>query len=86
MSKEPTVKTQVVETPVVSQTKTSAAPVVDQISIGAQLEILEGMIDIEQALSLILKSLIGDMLISTNLDERVKNTKVLIETLRGYQV
>jgi len=86
MSKEPTVKTQVVETPVVSQTKTSAAPVVDQISIGAQLEILEGMVDIEQALSLILKSLIGDMLISTNLDERVKKTKVLIETLRGYQV
>lgn len=85
MSKEPTVKTQVVETPVVSQTK-AAAPVVDQTNISTQLEILEGMVDIEQALSLILKSLIGDMLISTNLDERVKKTKVLIETLRGNQI
>lgn len=86
MSKEPIVKTQVVETPVVSQTKASTAPIVDQTNISTQLEILEGMVDIEQALSLILKSLIGDMLISTNLDERVKKTKVLIETLRGNQV
>lgn len=86
MSKEPIVKTQVVETPVVSQTKASTAPIVDQTNISTQLEILEGMVDIEQALSLILKSLIGDMLTSTNLDERVKKTKVLIETLRGNQV